>query len=145
MLTVIESPFRPDPRTVERFSHRWNAAAILRQNIVYARLVLADCLDRGEVPFASHLLYTQVWDESAVLRAAGIRAGVHVYAVAERCVLATDLWISEGMTLGRDAARLRDVPVEERRIFPDQTELQVRVFLDRQPIEWPELRKLNAA
>ena len=40
---IIESPYAGD---VER-------------NVRYARAAMADCLKRGEAPFASHLLYTQ--------------------------------------------------------------------------------------
>jgi hypothetical protein len=35
----------------------------LRRNIRYAQLCVLDCLQRGEAPFASHLLYTQVLDD----------------------------------------------------------------------------------
>ena len=42
-LVYVESPYAGD---VER-------------NVQYARACLADCLRRGEAPFASHLLYTQ--------------------------------------------------------------------------------------
>ena len=42
-LVVLESPF----------------AGNVEMNIHYARACMADCLARGEAPFASHLLYTQ--------------------------------------------------------------------------------------
>lgn len=43
MRVVVESPFAGD----------------IQKNIEYARKCMADCLKRGEAPFASHLLYTQ--------------------------------------------------------------------------------------
>ena len=42
-LVYLESPYAGD----------------VEKNIKYARLCMKDSLDRGEYPFASHLLYTQ--------------------------------------------------------------------------------------
>lgn len=43
MLVIVESPYSGD----------------IERNLCYARAALKDCFDRGEYPFASHLLYTQ--------------------------------------------------------------------------------------
>lgn len=71
-LVVLESPYAGD---VER-------------NVRYARAAVRDCLDRGEAPIASHLLYTQpgVLDDLVPAeRAMGIEAGLLVRgAVAMR-------------------------------------------------------------
>lgn len=40
---IIESPFAGDVET----------------HLTYGRRAMKDCLDRGEAPYASHLLYTQ--------------------------------------------------------------------------------------
>lgn len=60
----VESPYGSnDPETI-------------RRNIEYARACLCDCLLRGEAPFASHLLYTQVLrDEVPEERELGMEAG----------------------------------------------------------------------
>ena len=42
-LVYLESPYAGD----------------IEKNIKYARLCMKDSIDRGEYPFASHLLYTQ--------------------------------------------------------------------------------------
>ena len=36
---------------------------VIEENVEYARLCMKDCLDRGEAPMVSHLLYTQVLDD----------------------------------------------------------------------------------
>lgn len=66
-----------------------------RQNIVYARLCMLDSLERGEAPYLSHLLYTQVWHEGN--RAAGLAAGDAWRAVAELVAVYQDLGVTPGM------------------------------------------------
>lgn len=74
------------------------------RNVRYARACVRDSLLRGEVPFASHLFYTQAGildDNLPKERDEGIKAGK---ALIERLnavtVVYTDLGISEGMRLG---------------------------------------------
>lgn len=64
-LVIIESPYAgPTPEAVAA-------------NVAYARACLLDSLLRGEAPIASHLLYTQVLDDTVpVQRALGIAAGL---------------------------------------------------------------------
>jgi hypothetical protein len=100
---IIESPYRGVPRALE-----------------YARAAMADCLKRGEAPFASHLLYTQpgvLDDETPSERELGIRAGLHWGFVADATVVYTDLGITPGMRQGiasaerwRRTVELRTVP-----------------------------------
>ncbi|MFE5288119.1 hypothetical protein ACFRAQ_24390 [Nocardia sp. NPDC056611] len=60
-LVIIESPYAGD----------------VEANLAYARAALLDSLNRGEYPFASHLLYTQVLtDADADQRSHGIAAGL---------------------------------------------------------------------
>ena len=64
-LVIVESPYAGD----------------VEENVRYARACLADCLARGEAPFASHLLYTQpgvLDDDVPGERALGIAAGFAV-------------------------------------------------------------------
>jgi hypothetical protein len=89
---VIESPYSGD---VER-------------HLRYARACLADCLKRGESPYASHLLLTQpgVLDDTVPEeRERGIRAGFAWGKVAGATVVYTDLGISIGMKVGIIAAQ----------------------------------------
>jgi hypothetical protein len=102
-LVIVESPFAGD---VER-------------NQRYARAALADCLSRGEAPFASHLLYTQagVLDDSvSEQRRQGIDAGLCWGRVAEASVVYVDLGVSKGMELGVARALEEGRSVEYRKI-----------------------------
>lgn len=88
-------------------------------NVAFARACMLDSLRRGEAPFLSHLLYTQVWDDSnAAERAAGIQAGLAWHAGADAVIVYLDLGISDGMQLGIDNARRLGTPVEERWLNP---------------------------
>jgi hypothetical protein len=96
---VIESPYAGD----------------IARNEEYARICMRDCLDRGEAPFASHLLYTQVYDDADVeQRNTGIAAGFAWGALADACVVYADLGISPGMQLGIDNATANGIAVEFR-------------------------------
>lgn len=88
---IIESPFAGDTET----------------NIRYARACVRDSLDRGEAPYASHLLYTQpgvLDDTNPDEREWGINAGFQWRAAAHYTVVYTDLGISRGMQYGIDDA-----------------------------------------
>jgi hypothetical protein len=102
---IIESPFKgatPEER---------------QQNIDYARAAVKDCLDRGEAPFASHLLAPQVLDdETPEERALGIEAGLAWGKYADATVVYQDRGISPGMWIGIDRAAAEGRPVEYRRL-----------------------------
>jgi hypothetical protein len=88
---IIESPY----------------AGNIELNLRYLRACMADCLRRGEAPFASHGLYTQpgvLRDEDPMERAQGINAGFAWRDVADATVAYTDLGISNGMQLGIEEA-----------------------------------------
>lgn len=100
---IIESPYAGD---VER-------------NLRYAKAAMRDCLQRGEAPLASHLLYTQ----SGILddmiheeREQGISAGLAWRHVAEAGVFYVDLGWSNGMKSARLVYRIDGIPIEERTI-----------------------------
>lgn len=96
---IIESPFQGDQ--------------IL--NIAYARECMLDSLQRGEAPFLSHLLYTQVLDESKKTeRNLGIQAGLEFGRLCEKTAVYKDLGISAGMKLGIASAKKHGRPVEMR-------------------------------
>lgn len=96
---LVESPLAGDVETNQR----------------YARAAMFDCFDRGEAPFASHLLYPGILDDLIPAeRAKGIEAGLIWGACAEKTVAYTDLGISQGMKLGIDRALAEGREVEYR-------------------------------
>ena len=100
---IVESPLAGDVSKHER----------------YARRALADCLRRGEAPFASHLLYTQpgiLNDLDARERAQGIDAGLAWGLVANATVVYVDHGISRGMKLGIERAQREGRTIEYRYI-----------------------------
>lgn len=100
-LVIIESPFAGD---VERNRH-------------YALACLFDSLRRGEAPFASHLLYTQVLNDKVQAdRVKGIEAGLCWARAAELTAVYTDLGVTAGMHEGIDHARKWGRPFEFRTI-----------------------------
>lgn len=102
-LVIVESPYAGD---VER-------------NTRYARACMADCLRRGEAPFASHLLYPQpgvLDDLKPEERALGIAAGLEWGKKADATVVYCDLGITSGMWQGVNRAELEGRPVVMRTI-----------------------------
>lgn len=86
----------------------------------YARRCLLDSLNRGEIPLASHLLYTQVLnDKDPVERDRGIVAGLQWNRFAEITIVYTDRGISPGMEIGINAAKMAGRLVEYRKLNDD--------------------------
>lgn len=95
---IVESPYAGD---------------ILR-NIAYARLACWWCLKNGMAPFASHLLYTQMLDDSiAGERKLGMGAGMAWRHGAQLTIAFIDFGISSGMKAGMSHARKHDQDVRE--------------------------------
>lgn len=72
-------------------------------NVKYARECVRDCLNRGESPFASHLLYTQkglLDDSIPTERKKGIDAAIGWLEVADCVAVYMDLDITPGMVVG---------------------------------------------
>jgi hypothetical protein len=100
-IVIIESPYAGD----------------VVDHVRYARAALRDCLLRGEAPFASHLLYTQLGvldDEVPLERERGMLAGFEFRRVADATVVYTDRGISVGMQRGIDHAMETRMQVEYR-------------------------------
>ena len=98
---LIESPYAGD----------------VEHNLRYLRAAMADCLRRGEAPYASHALYTQpgVLDDTVPAeRALGIEAGLIWGRQADVTVVYTDLGISDGMKIGIERAYREGRPVTHR-------------------------------
>lgn len=102
-LVLVESPYAGD-----RVLH-----------LRYARAALRDCLLRGECPFASHLLYTQLGildDDVPAERTLGIEAGLAWGAMAHATAVYDDLGVSDGMKIGIERAHKVGRTVEWRKL-----------------------------
>lgn len=100
---IIESPFAGDTE----------------RNIAYARAAMKDCLQRGEAPYASHLLYTQdgVLDDTIPEeRTLGMSAGFAWLERADMTVVYANFGISKGMREGIVRANALGIPVRYRRL-----------------------------
>lgn len=104
---VIESPYAGD---VER-------------NLRYLRAAMADAIQRGETPYASHALLTQpgvlrddVPEERALGIKAGFRMGEVIAAVGGVRAFYVDLGWSSGMKAGLAEAERIGQPVEMRSV-----------------------------
>lgn len=83
-LVIIESPYSG------------NVAV----NVAYARRAVRHCINLGESPIASHLLFTQpgvLDDDNPVERAVGISAGLAWRSVCDYAVFFEDYGWSRGM------------------------------------------------
>jgi hypothetical protein len=100
-LVVIESPYAGD----------------VDENLRYLRACMADCLRRGEAPFASHALYTQpgvLDDTKPEERELGIRAGFEWGRDADAVVVYADRGVSKGMMNAISHYQERGLPIEVR-------------------------------
>lgn len=100
---ILESPYAGD----------------IQRNVEYARACLRDCLERGEAPIASHLLYTQpgvLRDEVPEEREWGIAAGLawSDTFVCDAAVFYTDRGWSHGMLAAKKHHVENGTPIEER-------------------------------
>lgn len=111
---IVESPFKTDTITL---TNGEEYTCLEDDNVRYARACLRDCLDRGESPFASHLLYTQegvLNDANPEERQKGINAGFEVAKTFDRRVFYVDRGFSVGMRWGFLHAREIGQPCEIR-------------------------------
>lgn len=100
-LVIIESPYAGD----------------VEQNLEYARMCISDSLRRGEAPFASHLFYTQVLDDSIPeQRRQGMNAGFAWAYKADLIAVYIDLGISSGMEEAINIAKKEGRSIEYRTI-----------------------------
>lgn len=103
ILTIIESPYAGD----------------VEAHLAYARQAVKDSIHRGEVPFGSHLLYTQpgiLDDTKPEERRLGINTGLRFYEVAERSAFYVDRGFSRGMAEGFKRAVESGVQIEFRSV-----------------------------
>jgi hypothetical protein len=86
-------------------------------NVKYSRECIRDCLDRGESPFASHLLYTQkgvLNDTVPDERRKGIEAANGWLTVADFVAVYMDLGVTRGMLIGVMKAARNGKPIHLR-------------------------------
>jgi hypothetical protein len=120
-LVIIESPYAG--ATPEETA----------QNAHYARVCMLDALRRGEAPFASHLLYTQMLDDRVRDdRALGIEAGLAVGRVFQYRVVYNDFGISPGMKKGIQAA------IDLGQILRERSLMHHRLTRGDVQIDWVE-------
>jgi len=99
MLVVIESPYKGK----------------VKQNVAYAQKCMSDSLLRGECPFASHLLYTQVLDDTVPeLRSMGMSRAFEWYRHADLMAVYIDKGISNGMKMGMEVAEKLGIEIVYR-------------------------------
>jgi len=90
----------------------------LKQNIEYAKKCLLDSLNRGEAPFASHLLYTRVLKNDAITkhRYMGLSAAFAWAKKADLVAVYIDLGFTAGINKGIQNAQKNKIPIEYRRL-----------------------------
>lgn len=102
---IIESPLSPSN------GHSFES------NQDYARRCMLDSLKRGEAPYASHLLYTQMLDDfDDDERKLGMEAGFAWGRAAEKIAVYTDRGTSKGMLQGIELHKANNIPIEYRSI-----------------------------
>jgi hypothetical protein len=102
-LVIVESPYRA---TAERS---------VEQHRLYLQHAMADCYRRGEAPFASHHLSTEVLNDDDVFeRALGIRCGLAWGDKADLVAVYSDLGVSPGMKQAVDQYKAIGKPIEWR-------------------------------
>lgn len=97
-------------------------------NVKYSRECIRDCIDRGESPFASHLLYTQkgvLNDQIPEERARGIATAHAWLEVADYVVVYMDMGVSPGMIRGIVKAVQMGKKVKMRWIKEDRAEQEI--------------------
>ena len=123
---IIESPYRGE---------NYDRTEL---NVKYARACGSDCFNRNEAPFASHLLYTQMLDDTIPReRDLGIKAGLLYGRITELTAVYYDMGISEGMVYGINAAREAMRAIELRALrgeWEKYTPLETRCFCFGNPL-----------
>ena len=106
-VVTLESPYAPNAET----------GATIETHVAYAHRAMRDCIDRGEAPYASHLLYPHVLDEfNPAERALGIQLGYEWMIYADEVVVYTDYGISHGMKAAIEYATANEITVVYRSI-----------------------------
>mgnify|MGYP001562217949 CR=1 FL=1 len=112
------------------------------KNVRYAQLCMLDSLKRGEAPYASHLLYPQVFDDLDEDQCrVGMQAG-HVWLKqAELVAVYIDLGVSRGMSMAEALAIKLGIPTTTRRLVGKSgclftTQAALDAALSEDPAQW---------
>ena len=98
-IVIVESPYAGD----------------IEANLAYAREACANCLTRGEIPYASHLFFPQFLDDlQPVEREIGMTAGYAFWRNASKIVFYLDRGMSNGMRRAKTRAIDMNIPIEMR-------------------------------
>ena len=90
-------------------------AGDVERNVRYTKRCMLDSINRGEAPFVSHLLYTQVLDDTnPEERDTGISCGNAWREGAILTVVYCDYGISKGMQIGIEDSVSKGIMVEKR-------------------------------
>ena len=104
LLVVVESPYSGD----------------ILSNVYYAVECMQDCLQRGEAPFLSHLMYTMephgYVPDTEERRTQGLNAAYSWLKVAQLMAVYYDKGISAGMKAAIDKATELNIPITYRSI-----------------------------
>ena len=114
-LCIVESPYAGD----------------VEANLSYARKACRDSYDRGEQPFASHLLYPQFLDDQQPdERRDGIAFGYHFWQPSGIVAWYCDNGWSGGMiaALERAVERYQHIEFQARWIYPGDRIIPVEKF-----------------
>ena len=98
---VIESPYKGD----------------VARNLAYLERCIADCLQRGEAPYASHKLLTTVLDDTVLAeRLQGIRCQLAWIEACDYVAIYMDYGITSGMQHAIDCCETLGVQTVKRAI-----------------------------
>lgn len=87
----------------------------MEMNLQYARICMLDSIQKGEAPFAMHLLYTQVLDDRiADQRKQGMECGLAWLLRADSVILYCDHGVSGGMKAAYKKALANNKNIELR-------------------------------
>lgn len=96
------------------------------RNEAYGKMVLLDCVRRGESPYASHLILTQCLDDTnAAERMVGIQAGFVWRIVADFTAFYCDFGFSDGMTEAFKLCVEKKYPFEIRTLWTKLEHVQL--------------------
>ena len=88
------------------------------RNVAYALAALRDSIDRGEAPFAGHLLYTHILDDALPeQREIGMDCHLSWLRHASLVAVYADYGVSPGMRWAINLAVDQAIPIEYRRIL----------------------------
>lgn len=103
----------------------------MEMNLDYARRCMKDSLEKGEAPFAMHLLYTQVLDDTILEeRKQGMTCGLAWLLRADSVILYCDYGVSSGMKAAYKKALENNMDIELRFINDHNEKIVQQVKCD---------------